>query len=187
MLRGSGNSRLGKCRILARFDNFLRTPVCHRLAQNISYFSESVQTCASRVWIMEVAVIKNQSPLAVEETIKKLLKNDVIYTAVPVSLVNQTIDNMTIPLFWGAYRLEIISALLQTSNNAFNGLVASYIGPYTFQEAVYLAEITAMVFWLACLLTFPPTVQLVSAKGKLCMLPHLKLVATPLFYLIQHF
>ena len=95
---------------------------------------------------MEVAVIKNQSPLAVEETIKKLLQNDVIYTAVPVSLVNQTIDNMTIPLFWGAYRLEIISALLQTSNNAFNGLVASYIGPYTFQEAVYLAEITAMVF-----------------------------------------
>ena len=39
---------------------------------------------------MEVAVIKKQSPLAVEEAIKLLQSNDVIYTAALVRGVNQT-------------------------------------------------------------------------------------------------
>ena len=38
----------------------------------------------------EVAAIKKQSTLAVEEAIKLLQSNDVIYTAVLYSLVNQT-------------------------------------------------------------------------------------------------
>ena len=45
-------------------------------------------------------------------------------------------------------------------------------------------RLTRWFLWVACPLTFPPTIQLVSAKGRLCMLLHLKLVATPSFYLI---
>ena len=64
------------------------------------------------------------------------------------------------------------------SKNAFNGLVASYIGPYTLHEALYSAEINAMVFvrgwpaFMACPLPF-------QLAGICCMLPYLKLVATP--------
>ena len=87
---------------------------------------------------MEVAVIKKQSPLAVEEAIKLLQSIDVIYTAVLVSL--------TRPLSPGCLSIRDYKRPLQTSKNAFNGLVASYIGPYTLHEAVYSAEINAMVF-----------------------------------------
>ena len=87
----------------------------------------------------------------------------------------------------GAYRLEIISTL-QTSKNAFNGLVASYIGPYTLHEAVYSAEITAMVFVAGLSIDiFSDRPVGIYTKGRLCMLPHLKLVATPSFYLIRIF
>ena len=86
---------------------------------------------------MEVAIIKKQSPLAVEEAIKLLQSNDVIYTAVLVSL--------TRPLSLGRLLIRNDKRPLQTSKNAFNRLVASYIGPYTLHEAVYSAEINAMV------------------------------------------
>ena len=63
---------------------------------------------------------------------------DVIYTAVLVSL--------TRPLSSGRLSIRYYKRPLQMSNIAFNGLVASYIGPYTLHEAVYSAEITAMGF-----------------------------------------
>ena len=78
---------------------------------------------------MKVAVIKKQSPLAVEKAIK-LLQSDVIYTAVLILLTRP----------FSLWRLSIIRDYkhpLQMSKNAFNGLLASYIGPYTLHEAVY--------------------------------------------------
>ena len=104
---------------------------------------------------------------------------DAIYTAVLVSL--------TRPLSPGRLSIRYYKHPLQTSTNAFNGLVACYIGPYTLHEAVYSVEITAMVFVAGLPLTFPPTVQLVSAKGRKCMLPHLKLVALQLHFIQSTF
>ena len=63
---------------------------------------------------------------------------DVIYTAVLVSLTRS--------LSSGRLSIRYYKRPLQMSNIAFNGLVASYIGPYTLHEAVYSAEITAMGF-----------------------------------------
>ena len=89
----------------------------------------------SRVWVMEVAVIKKQSPLAVEEAIK-LLQSDVICIAVLVSL--------TRPPSLGHLSIRDYKHPLQTSKNAFNGLVASYKCPYTLLRPY--TEITAMAF-----------------------------------------
>ena len=65
----------------------------------------------------------------------------------------------------------------QKRKNAFKGLVASYIGPYTLHEAVYSAEITAMVLLAGLPIDISSNHPVsISAKGRLCMLPHLKLV-----------
>ena len=62
---------------------------------------------------MEVAVIKKQTLLAAEEAIKLLQSNDAISTVVLVSLAR--------PLLWGAYRLEIISALSKRAKMHLTG------------------------------------------------------------------
>ena len=120
-----------------------------------------------------------------EEAIKLLQSNDVIYTAVLVSL--------TRPLSPGRLSIKNYKRPLQTSKNAFNRLIASSIGPYTLHEArdeaVYSAEINTMVFVAGLPIDISSDRQvIVSAKGRLSTLPHLKLVASYTFiYLMCNF
>ena len=63
---------------------------------------------------------------------------------------NKTCNDLLVllitPLSQGHLLIRDYKRPLQTSKDAFNRLVASYIGPYTLHEAIYWAEITAMVF-----------------------------------------
>ena len=75
-----------------------------------------------------------------EEAIKLLQSNDVIYTVVLVSLTRPfSLEHLSIRGYKRPH---------QMSKNAFNGLIASYIGPYILHEAWDEAttKINMMVF-----------------------------------------